>query len=336
VQTVGIAFALTLATALVLTPATAAIGRHIGWLDRPDGLRKLHPSPVPPTGGVAIAGAWLAVSVALGVSVPAMLACTAVFVLGTADDRFDLRPRTKLAVELLIGAGLALAGPAIHTVMLPVVGTIPLGALAVPITALWFAGVVNALNLLDGLDGLAGGVALIAASAFAGLLLGLAPAAAIGAAALAGAIAGFLPWNLHQARVFLGDGGALFIGAVLAVTSIEAASAMPTAVPLLVLAVPLFDTALTVVRRAVSRAPLFRADRGHVHHRLLDRGWSAGGVAALLSGCGVGCALAGLFAAGSDLGAVVALVVVGVGAAGLTHHIGYLERRASRRVDQRA
>ena len=330
----GPTFTAALILALVATPAARALGWRLGWLDHPDGGRKRHPSPIPRTGGLAVVAAWGLVAAGAGVPWAILLPTLAMAALGLADDAWDLRPRTKLAVQLLVGALVGATPLALDTVLLPGVGALALGPLAVPATALWFAGVVNAQNLIDGLDGLSGGVGLVAASAFAGLLLAGAPGAALAAAALAGALGGFLPWNVHRARVFLGDCGALAVGAVLATTSLATAAALPITVPLLVLLVPVGDMVLTLLRRAVAGAPLLRGDRGHVHHRLLDLGLPhTGAVAALWSVGTVGaCAAVASttdprVAIGAALGGGVLVVLTALA-------LGYL--RPAHRVGQRA
>lgn len=275
--------------ALALTPLVARIAVTRGWLDHPDSHRKLHPVPVPAVGGVAVYAAFL---VALAVIpridgplgnlvreswLPLGVAGLAVMMLGLADDIRSVRPELKLLVQtaaalFLFGNGFRVSG-----VSNPFGGTFDLGAWALPVTLLWLVGMSNAFNLIDGLDGLAAGLALVSTLGLlvAAVIAGRWETAAV-AAALAGALVGFLPYNFNPARVFLGDCGSLPVGFVLAAiaveSSIKASATLAVAVPLLALALPILDVGLAVVRRVVRHRPVFEADRHHIHHRLVDMG----------------------------------------------------------------
>ncbi|MFM2161714.1 MAG: hypothetical protein RLZZ383_1226, partial [Pseudomonadota bacterium] len=208
-------------------------------------------------------------------------------------------PRLKLVVQ--IGAALAVAwlGLRIQRVDLPFLPMIHLGWLAWPITVLWIVGVTNAVNLIDGLDGLAAGMALF------GLLPMLVLALVKGnlvlaliACCLAGSLVGFLVWNFHPARIFMGDSGSMFLGFILAVVSVATASkgrvAVALATPVLALGLPILDTMLAIGRRAWSGQSLFIGDRKHLHHLLLDRGHSHRGAVLVLYAVAAAWALLGL------------------------------------------
>jgi len=213
----------------------------------------------------------------LDLSIGMMAGSLVIAALGAYDDLRGTRASQKLAVQVAVASAMYAVGIRIDVVTSPLGGTIPLGWLGFPVTVLWITGVVNAMNLLDGLDGLAGGVAAVAALttltvavANGDLLM------AVTSAGMAGATVGFLVYNFSPASVFMGDTGSMFLGFVLAVTSVHTHEKTPTAValavPCLALGVPIADTLLAMARRAARGVPIYSADRGHIHHRLLDRG----------------------------------------------------------------
>jgi UDP-GlcNAc:undecaprenyl-phosphate GlcNAc-1-phosphate transferase len=177
-----------------------------------------------------------------------------------------------------VAAAAYAAGCRLDWVTIPGVGPIELGALSPLLTALWFVGVINAINLIDGLDGLAAGIVCFAAlTNFVVGYLADAILPCLLSAAIAGSTLGFLAHNTHPARIFMGDSGSYFLGFVLAASSLlgfqqKASTAIAIAVPVLSMGVPIFDTLFAMVRRVLRRQPLMSADRGHVHHRLLDMG----------------------------------------------------------------
>jgi len=303
-----------LAVTLLLVPPTIALARSFGLLDAPDAARRLHCSAVPRLGGVAV---WLGtfVGVLAAVLAPALLAMPGVAHLteseerlaagliagiglmiaaGFVDDVRGLRPVHKLAVQL-VAAGVTLAaGFRIDSIALPGTGSLDLGLLAVPATLLWLVGVTNAFNLIDGLDGLAGGVALVGLLAIgvSGVLLGNGAVLAL-AIPLAAGVVGFLRYNAARpSRIFLGDVGSLSIGFALAVLTVEGARRpqgdVVAVVPLFALAFPLLDTAIAMLRRWLRGVPLSGADGRHVHHQLVCLGLSrarAAGAICLFSAC---------------------------------------------------
>src|SRR5262245_42909385 len=292
------------AVATAATPVCARIALRRGWVDRP-GERKAHAAPIPYLGGVAVFAA-----VALGIAaaypwVPGRLdphelgslavlsAC--MLALGIYDDLRDLRAPLKLAGQIAIGVATWMVGFQIGKVELPLGWAIAGGPLvSLPLPVGWIVVLTNAFNLIDGMDGLASGLAIITALTLFLLATGQNElGAAFVALALAGALAGFLRFNLPPARIFLGDAGAMSIGYTLAVLSImgfqKSSTAMVVAVPLLIAGIPVLDTGLAIVRRlrgAVrERGPrgmrpgdlgraLIRGDRGHIHHLLLRTGFS--------------------------------------------------------------
>ncbi len=288
--------------AFAVTPWVRGQARRRGWLDVPDGHLKRHAAAVPRIGGVAV---FLALGAGLVAAAhPAwgggwhggalVAAMGAVLLVGLADDLRGVSPVAKVAVQAIAAFGLCAQAGTLRAVALPWVGTIDLGPLAWPLTILWLVGLSNAFNMIDGMDGLAAGSGCVSACVLALVGLGSGASWAPVAAALAGALLGFLPWNRGPASLFLGDSGSLSIGFALAALALEGATnragAAEIAVPVLVLALPLADAALAIGRRVRARRSLFLADREHVHHLLLARGLDApsvvGGLVALQASCG--------------------------------------------------
>ena len=285
---------LAFAVALASSPLISLLAHRFQVLDIPGG-RRAHPHPIPRAGGIAIAvGFGVAIltfwSIDRALGHPFLIpdevrsprfaltafAATVGLVVGFLDDVFDLRARWQMLGHIVIAAVVIAAGIRIDFLTDPFSseGIILLAPpLAVGFTVFWIVGMNVALNFLDGLDGLASGVAIIAALTLGAtaLLPDVAePFVAWMAFALAGACAGFLFFNFHPARLFLGTTGVTFLGTMIAVLSIFGTAKVTTA--LLVLAIPIVDTFYVFVRRAIQRRPPFASDRGHFHHRLLDLG----------------------------------------------------------------
>jgi len=310
----AITFALAAITSAVLTPLVRDSAVRRGALDHAWSSRKVHARPVPRLGGVAIVAAfWLPLvalyfvnSVVGGMfwarpeAVAGLFAGgLAIAALGVYDDLKGADARKKFAVQFAVGALMYALGFRIDSVTNPFGDPVALGLLGLPVTMLWFAGMVNAMNLIDGLDGLAGGVAFIGlGSTFALAALGGDPLMMLFSAALAGAVLGFLFYNFNPASIFMGDTGSMFLGFVLAAAAIQTHQKSSTAVvliaPVVALGLPIGDTLLAMLRRALRGRPMFQADREHIHHLLLAKGWSTRqaclalyAVAALLGAAGV-------------------------------------------------
>lgn len=284
------AFSVALTAALVLTPLARRVALRFGVIDSPDGRRKLQKQPVPLLGGVAVyvsltlgllTARWLApsFSASLGeLSTALISACGFVCVLGVFDDRWDLKPRVKLLLQIVSVLPVVVSGYYVDRVVafgFP----IELGWFGIPLTVIWLVGCINALNLLDGMDGLASIVGLSTAVMMAVLATNTGhPHVALIAMVLAGSLTGFLAYNLPPASIYLGDCGSMIIGLVTGILSIQAAlktsATLSITAPAVALAVPMLDTALAIVRRRLTGARFDDSDRGHIHHRLLDRGLS--------------------------------------------------------------
>ena len=290
---------------LFLTPVVSAVSRWHGRLDHP-GARKVHAAPVPRIGGVAIVAAYLiAFAVflltplkgATFVDVPLALqflpAAGMVFAVGLLDDLIGLKAWQKLLGQVAAACVAYWAG--VHVMV--VAGFTLDGLWSFPLTVVWLVACSNAFNLIDGVDGLATGVGLFATFTILGAALvhGNAPLA-MATAPLVGALLAFLRYNFNPASIFLGDSGSLTIGFVLgcfgAIWSQKSATMLGMTAPLMALAIPLLDTGVAIARRFIRRQPIFHPDRNHIHHRLLDRGFSHRQVTLLMYAA---CAIAAVF-----------------------------------------
>lgn len=288
------ALGLAFLTAIVVTPIFRKFAISIGLVDRPDPTRKLHKDTVALSGGVAV---FLSCGVACAIAllsfkpiqnavlrdwIPVLgllISSAGIVTLGLIDDKFALRGRQKLAGQILLVGILVLSGFRMDSISL-FGWHIQLGLLAIPVSVGWLLLTVNALNLIDGADGLCSTVGWTAAAGFAGMAsLGSHTIEASIAAALAGALLGFLVYNFPPAKIFLGDAGSMFIGLVLGAlalrTSLKEATAISMLVPVTILAIPLFDSSMAILRRKLTGRSIFTVDRGHLHHNLQRRGYSS-------------------------------------------------------------
>jgi UDP-GlcNAc:undecaprenyl-phosphate GlcNAc-1-phosphate transferase len=300
-----VVFLVSAGTVLLVTPLVRRVAARLGAIDRPSD-RKVHPKPTPTLGGIGIfAGVLVAMAVAYfipefrrlyrqsfelqGVALGALV----ITGVGLVDDVRALSAPAKTAGQILAAGILILNGVELLFFYFPTQGVISLGSdLAVPLTVAWVLIMVNATNLIDGLDGLAAGIVAIAAGAFF-VWVHVAPStfnestsiAALLAAIAAGAAVGFLPYNFYPARIFMGDSGSMLLGLLLAASTIAgvgrtiqpsraalAAFAIPVLIPLFVLAVPLVDVGMAIVRRIRRKRPIFAPDKEHIHHQLRQIG----------------------------------------------------------------
>jgi UDP-GlcNAc:undecaprenyl-phosphate GlcNAc-1-phosphate transferase len=287
--TSAILFAIAFLVSLIATPLVRRAACHAGVVDVPDGGRKLHSGPIPRLGGIAVV---LAVCAALlvtlsyvggpggtaafarGMVIPSLI----IVAVGILDDLWSVRPSVKLAFQIAAALWVFyVLDIRIDLLANPFGGESVLGALSLPATILWIVLVTNAFNIVDGMDGLAAGVAFIAAVCALLVSLQLQNAeVAFFAAPLAGATLGFLKYNFNPASIFLGDTGSLFLGFQLAVLSIagsqKSSTAISIVVPLFMLALPLIETTVSMTRRYLRGEPIMQPDRGHIHHQLLRLG----------------------------------------------------------------
>ncbi len=293
-----------------------ALARLLGGVES-DGYRKIHKSPTPLLGGLAISIPFIAVALACLSEKTGMFqavgghtwdfavllaGCTGITMLGIVDDVRGMRARHKLLGQVLAATLVASSGCAIRAIGIPLVGTISLehaAGLGPLLTVLWIVGITNAVNLIDGMDGLAAGVSLIATVSL-GALAGLngSPFVVLLCIALAGSLLAFLRYNWHPARIFLGDTGSMFLGFTLATLSLMGSYKTHGTVLMLAtvmaLGIPIFETLISMVRRYAGGFPIFTGDSRHTHHRLLLMGMSQRQAAAVLYAAGLLCFAAAL------------------------------------------
>ena len=331
------ALAASAAVAVGLTPVAGWAARSLGLLDAP-GVRKVHARPTPRIGGTAIALACLLPLAVILLAVrPGLLGglpeadrarlatlvggAVALLAVGLIDDVWQVSSKWKLLALLLASVALCATGGTLRHVVIDGREVLNLGVAAWPVTMLWLVGVTVSVNFIDGLDGLAAGIVAVAAGVLAlGAATGADGVTVVLGVCLAGALLGFLVYNRHPARTFMGDCGTMFIGYLLAGACVLAAPRVGTTrgvlLPSLALVVPVFDTFFTMVRRGVlQRRSLFAAEGGHIHHRLMDAGLShrhtvilLHAVTAVAAGVAVVCILGAPWAAA--LGAVVLCVAL--------------------------
>ncbi len=278
-----------------MTPIVKNFAVKVGAVDIPKDDRRMHDHPIPRMGGLAIFISFL-LTVILFADLTKqvqgiLIGAVVIAVIGAIDDVIRLSAWAKLAGQLLAAVVAVMNGVEIHLFTNPIIfsaiETIPLEGLSLPITILWIVGVTNAVNLIDGLDGLACGVSTIASlTMFVVALLVSEGNVAVMLAALMGACLGFLPYNMNPAKIFMGDTGALLLGYVLATTSVVGMfkfyAVVTFLVPLMALALPLLDTVFAIVRRTLRGQSPFTPDRGHLHHRLIDMGFNQKQVVAIM------------------------------------------------------
>ncbi|EFW29279.1 glycosyltransferase family 4 protein [Selenomonas artemidis] len=285
-----LAFMIALGVALFLTPVVISFARRTGALDAPD-ARKVHVRPIPRIGGIGIYAAFM-VSVLVQMSIsdlsPELMTSlwgllaggTIIVAIGIIDDYRDLPAKVKLLGQIFAACVLVIGFDVrIDVITDPLGDFIYLEYFAIPATIFWVVGLTNTVNLIDGLDGLAAGVSSIAAvTIFLVAMEEGIPFVAMITAALAGAAIGFLYYNFNPARIFMGDTGSMFLGFMLAgisvIGAVKSAATIALIVPILALGLPILDTTFAIVRRARNHRPIFKPDKGHLHHRLLAHGFT--------------------------------------------------------------
>jgi len=358
-RTAGVAFVLACLVAVVLTPLVRRFALKRRLFDDHVSARKIHGRPIPRLGGIAIAGGFYAPLLALLIEASGvggqfyassrralafLLGGAAICVLGLFDDIRGSGAGRKFLIQFGIAGLLYYAGFKIDVLSLPFVGGVHLGPLSLVFTLLWIVGVVNAMNLIDGLDGLAAGVGLF------GVATTFVMAASRGdaimmlfMACLGGSLLGFLVYNFNPASIFMGDTGSMFIGYVLAVGSIQTSQKSSTAVailiPMVALGLPIADTLLAMLRRALRHRPLFSADRAHIHHKLIDLGLTQRQAVLILYGASIllgGTAL--LLTVASNLQSAVILVAMALLGFVAIRKLGYgqIRRSAASQADMDA
>lgn len=288
-----IAFILAFLVSNLMTPISKSIAYKVGALDHPK-ARGVHKETMPLAGGIAIYVGFM-LSTLLMVPIVGygsgnqfiglITGATLITVVGLLDDVYQLSPRIRMIFQIFSALIVIMTGTTIDSISFPFIAgaRIEFGYFSSVITLFWIVGITNAVNFIDGLDGLAAGVAAIASFILTMIAIFFGDPAVVGfsillTATLTGSCLGFLPFNFNPAKIFMGDTGSTFLGFTLAVISIQTMlktyTALTLVVAVLILGLPIFDTTFAILRRAINRRPIHVADRGHLHHRLVDSGLS--------------------------------------------------------------
>lgn len=293
-------FIISFGLALLFTPLAIGLAVKANWYDRP-GRHKIHQRKVPYLGGTAIVLAvllsllitrlvWVEALSNLDIRIWSIITGgLLIYAVGVYDDLKSAPVWLRLLFQCLAGLVLVAGGFCIRVIPGFLIGRIELGVLGIPVTVLWTMFLINALNFIDGLDGLASGIALIASLALMASALRLGESfIALIAVITAGAMAGFLPFNFHPARIFMGDSGSTFVGFLLAAMTtlgtMKSVAAISLLFPIAALGVPIADTISSIVRRTWRGQMFYQADKEHVHHLLLSLGFSHRGAVLFLYG----------------------------------------------------
>lgn len=268
----------------VSTPFVRKFAIKTKIISVPKEERRIHDKPIPLLGGISIYLSFIITLILkkgpiINSEWGIIIGATIIVIGGILDDKFDIKPWQKIVFQLSSAIVLIIFNVKITFITDPIGNgsSISLGWFSIPFTIIWVIGITNALNLIDGLDGLAAGISFISAlTIHIVAILNDRAEAAILTAVLGGAVLGFLPYNFNPASIFMGDTGSQLLGFLLAAISIEgavkSAAAFAIAVPILALGLPIYDTIFAIVRRKVNKKPIMEADKGHLHHRLLDMG----------------------------------------------------------------
>ncbi len=287
---VSIALICSACIAFTMTPVARVIAFKIGAVDVPKDKRRMHRVAMPLMGGVAIYTAFVITTLAFcdlaanAKEICGLLAgATFIVITGILDDKFNLKPILKLLMQIVAALIVAFCGVTVDNIGIFMSNgeMLSLGVLSIPITVIWIVGMTNAVNLIDGLDGLSCGVSAISALSIliSSFFMTDTPLfATLLTAILAGSCIGFLPYNFNPAKIFMGDTGSMFLGFSLSVISIlgvfKTTAVISYWVPFIAFAVPIFDTSFAFIRRILKGKSPFSADRGHIHHRLIDMGFN--------------------------------------------------------------
>ena len=319
-------FAVSFLLTFITTPIVKLLSIRWGVVDIPNDDRRMHKRTIPRMGGLAMFYGFI-VSVIVFIKldpklIGMLLGAVIIVIMGMIDDKFTLKARVKFPVQILAAIVPVLFGLTINYIKLPFFGAIVIPApWSQIVTVLWIVAITNAVNLIDGLDGLAAGISSIASISilFISLIMESFESAFI-ATALVGCCLGFLPFNMNPAKIFMGDTGANFLGFILATLSVMGAfksyAVISFVFPFLVLGLPIFDTLFAIIRRILKHKPIMSADRGHLHHRLIDMGFNQKQTVTILysASCILGLSATVMAAQGMIKGLIliVSLVPIGV------------------------
>lgn len=314
------AFSISFAIAMLMTPFAKKVSYKLKAIDYPKS-RGLNKEPMPRMGGLAIFLAFLITVLILSFFVEDfhtkqfygfLLGGVLIVVLGIFDDIYELSPKIKFVVQLVVALIVVSTGTRIDVMSWPFWQYLrPFNAI---ITMVWVLGLINAVNLIDGVDGLAAGVSSIASLCLMILcIISGSSLAVVLTAILAGSCLGFLPRNFSPAEIYMGDTGSTFLGYVLAVTSCigvyKSYAVLSIVISILAVALPILDTLFALIRRAINRKPLMSADRGHLHHRLIDSGYSHKQAVVILYGLSLFSAIIAILIAVQDYKATIVVFI---------------------------
>ncbi|MEO1773022.1 MraY family glycosyltransferase [Candidatus Enterococcus ferrettii] len=339
-----IKYFLTFLMAVVLTPIFKIISVQTGMVDKPN-ARRINRVPMPSAGGLPIFITFAFSTLFFFRHViphtyllPILIGGTVIVITGVLDDKFELNPKQK-SLGILIAALVIYFGSDIHFSFLtiPVIGHVDLGWLSLPVTIFWIFGITNAVNLIDGLDGLAAGVSIIGLTTIGVIgyffLHASTTYISLTIFCLVASIMGFFPYNFHPAKIYLGDTGALFLGFMIAVLSLQGlknVTFITLVTPLIILGVPVTDTFFAMVRRKAKKLPISAADKQHLHHRLMNLGFGHRGAVLTIY------AIATLFSFTallinytSRIGTIVLIIAMGFALTFLLELIGLISEKYS-------
>lgn len=314
----------TAAVSFAATPLVKKLAVKIGAIDVPKDARRVHDHPIPRLGGLAIFIAFI-VGTLLFVNISTrirgiLLGATVIVIVGMIDDTKPLPPLVKMAGQVVAAVVAVLHGVEIQVLTNPEIfggnGNLSLGWASIPVTIIWIVAVTNAVNLIDGLDGLAVGISTIASITM--LIVAIVAAKdsniSLVLVALIGACIGFMPYNMNPAKIFMGDTGALLLGYVMSTLSIvgffKFSAVISFIVPIFALAIPILDTTVAFCRRILKGQNPMKADRGHLHHKLLDMGLSQKQVVGILYGISALCGIASILFSIKGVDLLLALAII--------------------------
>jgi UDP-GlcNAc:undecaprenyl-phosphate GlcNAc-1-phosphate transferase len=314
-----LAMAAAFIASIILTPLVIKFAFRIGAVDHPN-YRKVHASVMPRIGGMAIFGAFVIGYLllrpsdehAIGILVGAVI----IIITGFLDDMLEITAKAKMLGQLAAAIVVVTwGGLQIEFINLPFFGPLDFGYLSIPITILWIVGITNAINLIDGLDGLAAGVSTIALISITVMAMIMGEMFVVATAAiLAASSLGFLFYNFHPAKIFMGDTGALFLGymiSVLALLGYKNVTMISLIIPIIILGVPISDTFFAIIRRVRMKQPISAPDKSHLHHCLLRAGFSHRQTVLIIYGLAILFGVAAvLFSQATVWGAIVLIVVM--------------------------
>jgi UDP-GlcNAc:undecaprenyl-phosphate GlcNAc-1-phosphate transferase len=313
-----LAFFTSLVTVLIVTPFVIKLAKKIGAVDKPNN-RKVHAKVMPRLGGLAIfigvivgyyAGGLFSQQIS-AISVGAIL----IILIGILDDFYELSAKIKLLGQIGVAGLVVYSGLTIDILTIPFVGTYDLGWTTYPITIFWIVAITNAINLIDGLDGLSAGISVISIATIA-VMAGFADKILILTLSmiLLGSIIGFLFYNFHPAKIFMGDTGSLFLGYSISILSLlglyKSVTLFSFIVPVIILGVPIFDTSFAIIRRIVNKRPISAPDKSHLHHRLLALGLSHRNTVLVIYGIGIIFSISAIIFSASTLWGSIFIVAV--------------------------